>query len=115
MVGTVDAATGEFVTYTEKSIDVKDLPHAIVASSSVPFVFEPTKYFGKTLIDGGSVWGTNMQSAIDRCKEIVEDDTQIIMDVITCKQDKRDVGNSTGSAIHNFMRAHEISSNIAGV
>jgi predicted acylesterase/phospholipase RssA len=75
VVAAVDAGTGEFVAFTEKNTEAKDLPHAIVASASVPFIFKAAKWFDRVLIDGGSVWGTNMQSAIDRCKEIVDDDT----------------------------------------
>jgi hypothetical protein len=30
---------------------------------------------GNVYMDGGMVWGTNIISAIERCREIVEDDS----------------------------------------
>ena len=37
-------------------------------------------------MDGGTVWNTNLVSAVERCREIVEDDSQITLDVIVCDQ-----------------------------
>jgi len=37
-------------------------------------------------MDGGTVWNTNLVSAVERCREIVDDDSQITLDVIVCDQ-----------------------------
>ena len=33
-------------------------------------------------MDGGTVWNTNLVSAVERCREIVDDDSNITLDVI---------------------------------
>ena len=35
-------------------------------------------------MDGGAIWMIDIESAIRRCQEEVEDDSQIIVDVIMC-------------------------------
>ena len=37
-------------------------------------------------MDGGVGWGVNLESVIDRCLEIVEDESQIVLDVAICYQ-----------------------------
>jgi hypothetical protein len=33
-------------------------------------------------MDGGTVWNTNIVTAADKCRELVDDDSQIIMDIV---------------------------------
>jgi hypothetical protein len=40
------------------------------------------------MMDGGTVWNTNLASAVERCRELVTNDEDIIMDVITCSNSK---------------------------
>jgi hypothetical protein len=35
-------------------------------------------------MDGGVAWGTNLVSAINRCKEQVDKDEEITMDIVVC-------------------------------
>ena len=35
-------------------------------------------------MDGGTVWNTNLVSAVDRCLEQVDDESQIIIDIALC-------------------------------
>ena len=60
-------------------------------------------------MDGGTVWNTNLVSAVERCREIVDDDSEIILDVIMCSRNELTKVNSTGLTISNFMRYLEIS------
>ena len=47
----------------------------VVSSASIPFVF-PHRYIdNKVLMDGGTVWNTNLVSAVDRCLELVDDES----------------------------------------
>ena len=108
-VSAVDVQTGEYVTYTEKNSKTEDLPQRFVASSSVPFVFPNQHIEGRVLMDGGTVWNTNLESAVERCREIVDRDEDIIMDVIICSDGKLDTLNLTGNTIDNYLRSWSLS------
>ena len=82
-MSTVDANTGNFESFTEVETSVVDIPYSVVASASIPVIFPPQKYFsGKVHIDGGTAYGVDVVSAVARCREIVDDDSKIILDVI---------------------------------
>ena len=56
----------------------------VVASSSIPFVFPHREIKDYILMDGGTVWNINLVSAIDRCMELVDDESQIVLDIVVC-------------------------------
>ena len=88
-----------------------DLPTAIKASSSIPFLFPPTQYAGHVLMDGGTVWNTNLVSAVDKCKELGFTDKDILIDVLLLNQPKlspAEQGKDLNS-IENYLRRREIS------
>ena len=81
----MDANSGNFESFTELDTNVDDMLHAVVGSSSIPLVFPPHKYFsGKVHVDGGTAYGVDVVSAVGRCREIVDDDSKIVLDVILC-------------------------------
>jgi len=83
VVSAVDVETGSYTTFTEKEPKEK-IPAAVLASASIPFVF-PNRHIGDQIfMDGGTVWNTNLVSAVDRCHELVDDDSQIVIDIILC-------------------------------
>lgn len=83
IVSAADVNTGNYVPFYENTpLDV--LPHAVVASGSIPFIFPPQKIGDYVLMDGGTIWNVNLVSAADRCREIVDDDSKIIMDIVLC-------------------------------
>ena len=55
-----------------------------MASASIPFAFPPAHYNNSYYIDGGSTWNINIDSAIQRCLEIVDDPAKITVDVMIC-------------------------------
>ena len=57
------------------------------------------------MMDGGTVWNTNLGSSVDRCREMVDKDEDIIMDVIICTGGKLDAINATGDTIENYLRS----------
>ena len=69
-----------------------DPAKAIISSASIPGVF-PHRVWPKlgpngedvVCMDGGAVGNTNLVSAIERCREQVDDDSEIILDVIRCQ------------------------------
>ena len=105
VVASVDSNNGDYITYTEKNSKVEEMPQRLLASSSVPFVFPHQIINGRTMMDGGTVWNTNLGSAVDRCREIVDRDEDIVMDVIICTGGKLDAINATGDTIENYMRS----------
>ena len=107
MVAAVDVNSGAYKVYSETTDDhVK----AVLSSSAIPFVFPnqewPTHYFA---MDGGSVWNTNLVSAVQRCREIVDDDSKITVDIIVCGQGPK-IGpwKNEGKAVGNYLRFKEI-------
>ena len=86
------------------------MPIRFLASSSVPFVFPNQHIDGRILMDGGTVWNSNLEGAVERCREIVNRDEDIIMDVIICSDGKLDTLNVTGNTINNYLRSYELSS-----
>jgi len=75
VVAAVDVETGEYVTFTEQNSSPSELPQRCVASSSIPFAFPHQNINGRIFMDGGTVWNTNVVSAIERCREQVDDDS----------------------------------------
>ena len=73
--------TGEFIAMTQEDTSVEDLAQAAIASSSIPIVFPPTKMNGHVFMDGGTVNGMNLASAVQQCMEIVDDYADVIVDL----------------------------------
>ena len=65
-LGAVNVDTGEFTVFDQKNTYFTDLVQAAVSSSSIPGVFPPHVWHdGRgTFMDGGTVYNTNVNSAI---------------------------------------------------
>jgi hypothetical protein len=64
-------------------LEPSEYVYGITSSASVPFVFSYTHFRGKYLMDALSCgWNVNMLSAINKCMEIVDDPSKIIVDII---------------------------------
>ena len=58
---------------------------SVAASASIPVAFKPTDTIGDLqLVDGGTFSDSNLQDAIKKCREVVDDDKDIIVDLIMC-------------------------------
>ena len=108
-MNTVDFDTGEIYRYNETTPFDK-LPRAVVASTSMPFAFPHSHLDGHTFVDGGSVWNVDIVGAIDRCREIVDSDSDIIVDTILCNgaQNITRDEHKKYNTIQNYMRFLEI-------
>ena len=108
VVSAVDVNSGSYVLFNETE---KELTRAIVSSASIPFVF-PHQHWDQQgiLMDGGTVWNTNLVSAVERCRELVDDDSKITVDIIVC--DSHDITKLTEAkkALGNLMRFRGIKS-----
>ena len=82
-IGSCNANNGSFVRFDE-SLSHDDLITAVRASSAMPILFPYVEFQGETYIDGGSVLNLDVGGAIERCREITDSDSDIIVDVILC-------------------------------
>jgi hypothetical protein len=56
-------------------------------------------------MDGGTVYNTNLVSAINRCKEIVgEDESKIILDIVVCSSNTLPKYEDKKNALNNYLR-----------
>ena len=81
VVSSVDANSGNYIQWDENSPDPMK---SVISSAAIPFVFNDQIWDdGQTVaIDGGSVYNTNLVSAVQKCRDQVEDDSQITLDVL---------------------------------
>ena len=80
----------------------------IIASASIPVFFQPTTTIdGMQLVDGGTYSNLNLQAAIDRCREIVDDDANIIIDVLTCQEQTIEIPEYAPRSFFNVWNIHQ--------
>jgi len=81
------------------------LATAIKASASIPVAFPPQEIDGRYYMDGGTMWNTNIVTAIDRCMEMVGDQKKIVLDVIISDAIYDQYENKTSkNAMENYFR-----------
>jgi len=83
-----------------------------IGSSSIPLVFPSMKIGDNVFVDGGSLWNIDIPTAVRRCREVVDDDKDIIVDAILCGSNPP-VSPPKGelkkySALSHYRRAGEI-------
>jgi len=95
-VASADANSGNFHLWNETE---PLFSMAALSSSSIQFIFPPQKWDdGTVAMDGGVIWGINIATAIHRCMEIVDDESQIIVDILMCSaSDNLEKWEQTGS------------------
>jgi hypothetical protein len=60
-------------------------------------------------MDGGTVWNLNLVSAVQRCREIVDSDSDINLDIVSVHGGKKlNKWDHPDSAISNFLRFRDI-------
>jgi predicted patatin/cPLA2 family phospholipase len=108
VVASADVNTGKYVLFDEK-LPFADWPLFPIASSSIPFIFPHRHYGDHILMDGGTMWNTNLVSAVDKCKDMGFADNQIILDIVICgRKDHPTINNNTGNAMNNYLRYYSI-------
>ena len=63
-VGAVDTNTGDFIVMDQTNTVIEDLAQSALSSGSIPAVFPPQHLNGYVFMDGGTVWNTNLNSAV---------------------------------------------------
>ena len=116
----VDAITGDYLIFNE-TLSNKDKINGVMTSSAIPFAFESQHWDwnGRTVvgIDGGSVWNLNLATAIQRCQEIVDDDSKITLDIIDCFTSSAPPyeGKDKTRAIDNYNRYFDLKNYHTGI
>jgi len=109
---TVDANAAEYVVWDYNATDTQpaDIIESAFASSSIPGIFPHRSRGDKVLIDGGTVWNLDLASAIRRCREVVDDDKDIIVDMVLCGDHKLDRKDDLDrySTLDHLMRSIEV-------
>lgn len=62
----------------------RDRVDGVISSTAVPFAFPPVHLDGLTLVDGSLFSTVSIGDPIERCREEVDDDKDIIVDVFLC-------------------------------
>lgn len=111
---TVDAnaATYKVWDYNATLDRPEDLVESAFASSSIPGAFPHITRDQYELIDGGVIWNLDIASGIRRCKEVVDNDDDIIVDMVLCgdhKIEKKEVTEKY-STFQHLLRGMEVSS-----
>ena len=89
-MGCTDVNTGRFITFNEDELnDASMTVHSVTGGGSIPFVFpyqNITLKTGETVLcmDGGTVYHIDIPKAVERCREVVDNDEDIIVDVVSC-------------------------------
>lgn len=111
---TVDANAADYVVYDYNATytQPKDLIQSAFASSTMPAVFSQVIRDGKSLIDGGVIWNIDIPSAIRRCKEIVQDEKDIVIDMVLCGDNRIEKKEALErySTLDHLFRGMEIKS-----
>jgi len=108
-VSAVDVNTGAYVVWNE-TLAREEQYRAFMSSALIPGVFEPDHWGDYVLMDGGTVWNTNLVTAVQRCREQVDDDSEITVDIIVCGYPNLDQNwEFQNHAINNWLRYKDIS------
>ena len=59
-------------------------------------------------MDGGTAWGVNVSSAINQCLELVDDPSDIIIDILICGYYPPARGTVDRKAGNNYQTAQDI-------
>mmetsp|Transcript_17322 Transcript_17322/g.29135 ORF Transcript_17322/g.29135 Transcript_17322/m.29135 type:complete len:306 (-) Transcript_17322:238-1155(-) len=106
-VSCVDVNSGSYITFNETATDIVK---SVVSSASIPFIF-PHQYFPDRNIvcmDGGTGWNTNLVSAVRRCREQVDSDSQITVDIVMCGSSFLSEWEDKNNGYSNQIRFKEI-------
>lgn len=107
-VSCADVNSGDYITFDETHENYSKM---VVSSASIPFAFPHQIWEGElpdgsnvVCMDGGTVYNTNLVSAVNKCRETVDDDSEITLDIVICDSADIDTWEDEGNAINNYLR-----------
>lgn len=119
VVGATDDLTGELKVWDETDVigsdgelNITKMATYVRASAAVPGAFESVKIGGTVYSDGGSVMGSNIFSAVNRCKQSGYAESDIVLDLVTCNSNILAPFNATANnkAAQILARSDDITS-----
>jgi len=108
----VDVLSGDFRDFSEHDFQssAADLATVMLASFSIPGYFEPVKAFGTSYFDGSAIWDIDITSVVNKCKLLVQDEKDIVIDVIMVDNSTLAFKNTSEfNSLEMFFRYLEIS------
>lgn len=102
IVSAVDVNSGNYISFDGETLPKEHVPLATISSASLPFIFPHRQIGDYVLMDGGTVWNTNIATAIEKCEEIEPNDSKIIIDIVLCGDHEMHSEMDTGNSINNF-------------
>ena len=91
---------------------------AAVSSSSIPGIFPPHVWHdGRGMfMDGGTVYNTNVNSAILQCLDVVDDESKITIDIFVCDaaDDVPVPEDPESKTISNLLRSRAVHEQFSG-
>ena len=107
VISAVDVESGVYTPFDE-SEGKEALGTLIRASTSIPFVFEPTVYKDHLYMDGGTAYNLNLVSAVDKCLEIVPDEEHVVLDIAITEFINMEQLEDVGKTYDAFSRKRQI-------
>lgn len=103
----VNANNGEYTDFTQDNMAFSEVAFAAKSSSSIPFVFPPHIWPDRgVFVDGMTGWNINTTSGVEQCRELVDNDSDIIVDVYIIGDNEKaaPIVESDDSTFENYMR-----------
>ena len=111
---TTDANSADYVVWDYNTSDTQptDLIETAFASSSIPAAFPHITRGERELVDGGVIWNLDIASAVRRCREIADDDSEITIDMVLCGDHKIEMKENIDryNTLEHLMRGIELKS-----
>jgi len=109
IVGTVNIDNGYYKRFRLDEIPKDQFategPKQIVSSASLPGLFLPMLMDGAAYTDGGTAMGLDAVSAVEKCLELVDDESQITMDILLLDRFvKPQEEDDDGDTVSNMLR-----------
>jgi hypothetical protein len=103
-IGATDIDSAAYIRYDE-SLTGADWIDALMASTAEPVLFPYQIFEGRSLFSGSVSFSLDLSSAIQRCRTLVQNDADIVVDTILTA--KKDLGPWTGreKSIESLLRA----------
>jgi predicted patatin/cPLA2 family phospholipase len=82
-MGTVEINSGRFQNYNE-TLPTSGIQTAAMCSSAIPVLFQNRDFNGGVYCDGGLFQGINAVTAVERCFEVTDQESEINLDIFSC-------------------------------
>lgn len=112
VLSSTEVNSGLYTEFDQSNTNFRDLPEAAFSSASIPTIFPQHVWKNRgVFMDGGTVYNINLEGAIRQCLEIVDDESQIVIDALFCgAPDEPTELTEVGKTWENFFRRRELRS-----